>query len=123
MADGRESNGYFAKGNRFSRGNLGSKRVAELRGELLDATTADDVRAVSGKLLELAKAGDVHAAKVWLEFVIGKPRQQVELSGPDGGPLGVDMMWLTRVVLMALEGHPEVRLKVAEALNGPADVA
>jgi hypothetical protein len=35
--------------------------------------------------------GDTHAAALLLAYAYGKPRAQVELSGPDGAPLEVNL--------------------------------
>jgi hypothetical protein len=51
--------------------------VAARRQALLDAVAPEDVAQVAKKLLALALAGDVAAAKVLLSHVIGKPPQAV----------------------------------------------
>jgi|SoimicMinimDraft_3_1059731.scaffolds.fasta_scaffold66133_1 hypothetical protein len=38
-----------------------------------------------------AVKGDTNAAKLLLGYAYGKPRSQVELSGPEGAPLEVDV--------------------------------
>jgi len=75
---GRNSNGQFAKGNRFGPGNPFARQVAGLRKALLDRVTAEDIQAIAEKLLQLAKAGDVAAAKLLLSYTIGKPQPAVE---------------------------------------------
>jgi hypothetical protein len=125
--NGRGARGLFAPGNKFSKGNVGHRRMAELRRALFEAATEDDVREVYRAMVTAAKGGDVAAARVVLEHLLGKPRQQVELSGVDGEPLGLDLASLMKVVLVALAGHPEAKLAVSEALgraiDGPGDVA
>jgi hypothetical protein len=39
---------------------------------------------------ELALAGDITAARLYLEYCVGRPVQALELSGPDGEKLGGD---------------------------------
>jgi hypothetical protein len=46
-----------------------------LRREALDAVTPNDVRVIMTKLVELASAGDVPAAKLVLAYTVGKPAQ------------------------------------------------
>jgi hypothetical protein len=92
----------------------------DLRQALLEAVSPDDVRSVAGKLLELARAGDVPAAKIWLDYVIGRPAQAVELSGPGGAALDLDLGRLTGEVLAALAGYPEARIVVAARLRSLA---
>jgi hypothetical protein len=117
---GRTREGRFGPGNQYARGNPQNRRVAEFRQSLLDATDSDTVVRVGKTLSDLAVAGDVTAAKVWLEFVIGKPPQAVELSGPDGEPLGVDWERLQATLLGALGRFPEAKVAVAVALRGLA---
>jgi hypothetical protein len=93
----------------------------ELRQALLDAADPAAVARVGRKLAELAEAGDVQAAKVFLEYACGRPAQAVELSGPDGEPLGVDWSRLQGVLLEALGRFPEAKEVVAVALKGLAD--
>jgi hypothetical protein len=120
-------NGYFAPGNRIGRGNPGNRRMAELRRALLDCATDEDIRALYGSMMAAAKEGDVAAARLLLDHLVGKPKQSIELTGADGDPLGLDVAGLTRIVLVALAGHPEAKLAVSEALgraiDGPGDVA
>jgi hypothetical protein len=47
---------------------------------LIQAARPEDVSDVMIKLAEMAKAGDVVAAKVYLEYAVGKPTRMVELS-------------------------------------------
>src|SRR3954466_6916760 len=87
---GRLTAGRFGAGNRFGGGNPNARRMFDLRKALLDSAKPEDVQAVGAKLAELAMAGDVQAAKLWLEYTVGKPPQAVELTGPDGSALGLD---------------------------------
>jgi hypothetical protein len=82
--DGRDrKTGRWIAGNRASPGNPHARRMFTLRKALLDSASVEDVQAVGAKLVELAKAGDVQAAKVWLAYVIGKPFLADELTEPD----------------------------------------
>ena len=85
----RTLDGRFAPGNAISQGNLGNKRMKELRRALLECATEEKVKAVEESLHELAVGGDVAAAKVWLDHVVGKPVQALEVSGPDGQALNL----------------------------------
>jgi hypothetical protein len=116
--NGRLPGGRFAPGHGYSRGPRNT-RMATLRAALLDAATPEDVRAVGAKLAELAKGGDVQAARVWLEYTVGRPAQQVELTGAEGEPLGVDWNRIEAAVLAALAPFGEqARFAVALALRG-----
>ena len=70
---GRDTRGRFGKGNPGGPGNPHAKKVAELRTTLLGAVSSGDLRAVVKKLVKLAQAGDVQAAKVVLERLLGPP--------------------------------------------------
>ena len=119
--NGRLLDGRFAAGNKISKGNLGNMRMKKLRRSLLDATSAEDVKAVGSKLLELAKGGDVAAAKVWLDHVIGRPKEAVEISGPDGSTL--DLSVIVSVIMLALGDDQAARGRGAAAFRqlGRAD--
>ena len=69
----RDASGRFASGNKFGKGNPLNKRVGQLRSALIRAVTTDDLRAIIAKLIELAKAGDVIAAREVLDRTLGKP--------------------------------------------------
>ena len=71
--NGRDETGRFGPGNRFAKGNPHAKRVAQLRSAMLEAVSEDDLRQVITSMLSRAKAGDVPAAKVLLERVMGPP--------------------------------------------------
>jgi hypothetical protein len=113
--NGRSPDGRFALGNQAATGNPINRRMKELRRALLDSTSPEDVKAVGQTLWELATGGDVQAARVWLEFVIGKPPQALEVSGPDGQALGIEVVMTA--VLVALAPYPEARLAVAARLK------
>jgi hypothetical protein len=115
VPNGRHLDGRFAAGNRAAVGHVSNARMKELRRALLDCATEEKVKAVEESLHELAVGGDVAAAKVWLDHVVGKPLQAVEVSGPDGQGLGVEV--LMTAVLAALAPYPEARLAVAARLK------
>lgn len=73
LGDGRDRNGRFTSGNPGGPGNPHGGQIARLRAALIHAVSEDDVRAIIGKLVEKAKAGDTAAAKVVLERCLGKP--------------------------------------------------
>jgi len=72
-ANGRDANGRFAKGNPGGPGPAFPRRVAELRAAILDAVTPADVVDVIRALVKAAKGGDVAAAKVFLDRLLGTP--------------------------------------------------
>jgi hypothetical protein len=78
--EGRESNGQFAKGNVGGPGNPYARQVAQMRLRALDGVSGDDVEAILAKMVELAKAGDVPAARLVLQYTLGRP---VPCAHPD----------------------------------------
>jgi hypothetical protein len=58
-------------------------------------------------LMAAARSGNVEAIKTGLAYVYGKPKERVEVSGPDDGPIRVDganLASLTSAELVVLEG-------------------
>jgi hypothetical protein len=83
-SNGRQSGGQFGPGNRFGRGNPHAQRVHAVQAVIRDETNDDDLRAIWRRLLEMAKAGDLAAAKLVLDRVLGKVRD-VEPEPPEPG--------------------------------------
>ena len=73
VGDGRGSNGRFAKGNTYSRGNPHAAKVQQIRAALFDAITPEAIKAAAEKLLAQAAEGDRHALAELLDRTIGKP--------------------------------------------------
>ena len=69
----RDAGGSFLKGNRGGPGNPHARQVALLKSALHEALTEDGIAAVARAMLEKAKQGDVAAARLLLEYGIGKP--------------------------------------------------
>jgi hypothetical protein len=74
----RESNGRFAPGNSGGPGNPFGRQVAELRQTLLDVATPDKLRKLVDALIERAIHGDTAAAKLVLQYTLGKPAAAVD---------------------------------------------
>ena len=75
----RGPHGRFAAGNRGGPGNPHAKRVAVLRGALLDAVTDEDIHAVARALVTAAKSGEVAAIRELLDRCIGKAAEGADL--------------------------------------------
>jgi len=71
-SNGRGPDGRFLPGNSGGPGNPFAKRTAELRSALVSAVTPADIKAVAKSLIKLAKGGDVAAARLLLDKVIGQ---------------------------------------------------
>jgi hypothetical protein len=72
-ANGRDSAGHFAPGNKLGKGNPYARAAARLRAELYRSITAKDIKAVVLALIEQAKAGNVAAIREVLDRAVGKP--------------------------------------------------
>src|SRR5262249_55055882 len=71
----RDGHGRFAKGNRGGVGNPFARQVAGFRAAILQATTHDDIKAITKKLIEMAREGNLAAAKLLLAYTCGRPEQ------------------------------------------------
>jgi len=71
--NGRDEHGRFTAGNAGGPGNPHAAQVGRLRSALLNAVTEDDIREVAAALVGKAKKGDVVAARVLFDRVLGKP--------------------------------------------------
>ncbi len=61
--------------------------MAVMREEEIDGKKVKRLRIVADKIVELAMAGDMSAAKEIGDRLDGKPRQATEVTGEGGGPL------------------------------------
>lgn len=83
-ADGRDSKGRFIRGHAHAKGNPHASRIAKLKTAYLEAVTAADIRDVVLKLLELAKDGDVAAAREVCDRIFGKQVLAEIVNSGDG---------------------------------------
>ena len=77
---GRQANGRFAKGNQFGPGNPYARQVAELRKQMLNAVTSEQIQAIILAMVQKAIEGSVPAARLVLSYTLGKP---MESMNPD----------------------------------------
>ena len=87
-------------------GNPAAHRAARLRALVAECVTDDDLRAVIGKLLEMAKAGDGMAIRELLDRLLGKSiaamAVDVTTTSPDGSGVLVEAMKARPDVAIAL---------------------
>ena len=83
MDGNRNEQGRFIKGNRAGKGRPIGSRVDALRRALIEAVTADDIRAIIMTVIVQARNGDLNAAKLVFNQVLGNPAQMdlIERSG------------------------------------------
>ena len=58
-------------------GNPYARQVAELRKELLQRCTPERIGKIADRMMELAEGGNVSAAKLIFQYVLGKPTEAV----------------------------------------------
>ena len=84
----RDSRGRFVKGCKGGPGNPFAKRTGELRKALHDAVSPDDLRELVTRTVEAAKGGDMVAARLVFDRLLGPPRPSTPLPAielPTGG--------------------------------------
>jgi hypothetical protein len=69
----RAANGRFGFGNPGGPGNPNVRRIAAMRQAVFEAVSPEDVREIMVALVAQAKEGDREAAKVVLQYTLGKP--------------------------------------------------
>ena len=72
-SNGRSKNGTFARGHKFAKGNPHAAKVQKLRGGLLKAVSAADLEDMAQKLVKAARNGNVAAAKLLFDRLLGPP--------------------------------------------------
>ncbi len=76
--NGRDACGRFAAGNFGGPGNPFARRVAEFRQVLHECCSIEDMRSIGGQVVAKAKAGDMAATKLLLQYQVGKPAPTVD---------------------------------------------
>ena len=72
-SNGRDEHGRFLPGHPGGPGNPHAKQVGKLRSAMLAAVSDKEMKAVVKKLVELAKGGNVPAAREVLDRCLGRP--------------------------------------------------
>jgi hypothetical protein len=75
---GRGPDGKFVKGNKGGPGNPFARKIAAMRRAFFDAVTEEDLAAIARAMIEKAKAGDVAAARLVMQYTMGKPAEAVD---------------------------------------------
>jgi hypothetical protein len=119
---GRDPNtGMFRPGHTLSRGNNGGnpnvRRQAEYKRALISCGSEEDIQKLYATLTKAALDGDIPAAKLLLDHLVGRPVQSVELSGPDNEPARVELSTLVAVIMSAVGDDMQARVKIASALR------
>ena len=83
---GRDASGRFTKGNPGGPGNPFARQVGQLRAAMLNAVDPKDVQEIIEAVVTKAKEGDLRAAKLLLDYSVGRPVPATE--PPGDGPAG-----------------------------------
>src|SRR5262249_1994659 len=106
----RDAQGRFAPGNPGGPGNPFARQVAALRQAVLQSVTAEDLQAITRKLVELAKEGNVGAAKLVRAYAVGKPA-----PAPEPDRLGLEeWQYFREASRMVTEAPAVLRAPAAE---------
>ncbi len=87
VIDKRDNAGRFKIGSRYPGQKQNQMRSARYRRAIYDAISDEDMTQLARVMFGLAIAGDVPAARVLLEYAIGKPtpiEQELETHSEDG---------------------------------------
>ncbi len=77
-SNGRDTGGRFAKGNAGGPGNPYARKSAQVRSLMIDTVSTDDLQEIIRKLVGMAKAGDIAAAKLILDRTAGRVADPVD---------------------------------------------
>jgi hypothetical protein len=116
---GKDRRGHFVPGHQLSLGNRGNYHPRDtLRTRLVKATTFEEVKEVMDKLYSQALSGgkgSIHAARLWLEYVLGRAPQALELSSPDRPPLFTSV--ILPVLMSVIDKYPGARAEMVAAIE------
>jgi hypothetical protein len=79
---GRDDSGRFAAGNPGGPGNPHAQAVARFRAAIFDTVTEADFQKLVKSLLSKARGGNIAAARLVLEYCVGKPWTMPEPEPP-----------------------------------------
>jgi hypothetical protein len=118
-SNGRAADGRFAVGNPGGPGGSAfAKRSAQLRQTLIDAVSEQDIRDVATKLVERAKAGDVDAARLLFDRLLGKPVMPVAVKTEPADEIRtVETVTLNQAIEQLKRATPEEREIVRRAME------
>ena len=106
--NGRNSAGRFLPGNPGGPGNPHAGKVGKLRTALVEAVTEQDIAEVVASLVKAAKSGDIPAAKLLFDRVIGKCSV---LDEPAGKPDDIGRNRVLEMIALAERVRDERRGK------------
>ena len=107
--------------NEWQRGEIARSADKHLKAYFLDELTrAKGTAALRNAAIVSKAATEDWRAAAWIlerRFPQDFGKQALEISGPNSGPIQVEAVQLQKVILQALDGHPEAKVSVAQALS------
>lgn len=70
----------FGKGNKFGKGNPYARMQADFRRQWLSCVNELKIQAAEKALFDRMIAGDMYAARLWLEYGLGKIRDSAQVE-------------------------------------------
>jgi len=83
----RDGKGRFLPGNRLGQGNPVYKRQAKYRRAFEDAVSEDDMADIARAMVAAAKKGDVVAARLITDYLLGKPVTPISVESTSAHPI------------------------------------
>src|SRR5262249_19248254 len=74
----RDAKGRFRAGNKGGPGNPFARKVAALRKAVVNFVSEEDLKYLIFKVKMMAESGDMAAAKLLFQYVLGKPTEAVD---------------------------------------------
>ena len=118
----RATNGQFARGNSGGPGNPFGRRLASMRQAILVAVSDEDITQIMKSMTDLAKSGNIQAAKLVLHYAVGKPA-----PAPEPDRVDIDEWNLEKEksipapdVVAAIEGMPVATANLTATASIPS---
>ena len=119
---GRSTNGQFTRGNAGGPGNPFGRRLASMREAILRAVSDEDIGQIMTSMVNLAKEGNIQAAKLVLQYAVGKPAPVAQPDRVDEEEWDIEKAKSIpqEEVVGAIEGMPVDAACVTAAASPPA---
>jgi hypothetical protein len=122
-SNGRDVAGKFTAGNTAGRGNPHCRRVAQLRTAALNAVSPEEMRDLVKHLYGLAMAGDTAAARLVMEYVMGKPAPAADPDAVDLHELAIALGGVDVADFATARGRIAPGLAATRLLRGQVQTA
>lgn len=110
----RDEKGRVLPGSKLGKGNLARGRMAKLKRVLINSVSPQKVLQAEAKLFSLFMDGDMQAAKLWMDHVLGKPLTQIEMTSRSGH--SATLTFVLSAINQAVP-DPEMRDHIAHVID------